>query len=187
MCARCDDLEEQVAYLTSELGLQVRTDAIARLRLALRAATPVHHGALSCAQMLAALYAADGRPLSRYQILEAVPSPSDRDRDAKIVDVWVCAARKALGRELIANVWGQGYQLSPEGMERVAYIVGDAHGKAAPSDIQELNDRESGELRSIAAHVAGILAHRDADGGADVAQVYRRIVDRLTGQPRRAA
>ncbi|MCR5876952.1 hypothetical protein [Phenylobacterium sp. J367] len=54
-------------------------------------------------------------------------------------------------------------------------------------DVQDLHDRSSEELREMAAHIAGILAHRDGDGGAQTASAYQRIADRLTGKPRRAA
>lgn len=186
MCQRCDDLEEQVAYLKSELGLQERADAIEKIRRLMGSAA-TSNGRASVSRMILALYAAHGRPMNKYQIMDAVPSPTDKDRDAKIVDVWVCLARKRLGRDAVLNVWGNGYQLSPEAMERIALLLGDDQGRASILDIQELNDRESGELRSIAAHIAGILSHRDGDSGESVAKIYRRIADRVSLQPKAAA
>lgn len=56
-----------------------------------------------------------------------------------------------------------------------------------PEDIQDFNDRTSEELRELIALAAGIHARRDGDGGALVATCLRRVADRLTGQPRRAA
>lgn len=56
-----------------------------------------------------------------------------------------------------------------------------------PDEIQALHDRPSEDLRALMAHIAGIHAHRDQDGGQIIATAMRRIADRLTGQPRRAA
>lgn len=53
--------------------------------------------------------------------------------------------------------------------------------------IQTLHDMPREELREVIAHAAGIHAHRDGDGGGLIAEALRRIADRLTGQPRRAA
>lgn len=57
----------------------------------------------------------------------------------------------------------------------------------SPAQIQDLNDMPGEDLRDLMAHAAGIHAHRDGDGGALVAQALRRIADRLTYRPRRAA
>lgn len=56
-----------------------------------------------------------------------------------------------------------------------------------PEEIQALHDRPSEELRALMAHVAGIHAHRDQDGGRTIGTAMRRIADRLTGQPRQAS
>lgn len=46
-----------------------------------------------------------------------------------------------------------------------------------PHEIHALNDRDSEDLRSMAAHIAGILAQRD--GCDESAAAFRRIGDRL--------
>jgi hypothetical protein len=43
------------------------------------------------------------------------------------------------------------------------------------------------DLRQVIAHAAGIHAHRDGDNGERIGEALGRIVDRLTGKPRRAA
>jgi hypothetical protein len=43
------------------------------------------------------------------------------------------------------------------------------------------------DLRQVIAHAAGIHAHRDGDGGKQMAEALRRIADRLTGAPRTAS
>jgi hypothetical protein len=124
-CARCADLEEQVAYLRSELGLQHDNQAHRRVRnvmLTRKAGGKV--GRTGSVGLVMALYAAKGRPVTRWQILEAVASPSGNDdRLPKIIDVWVCYARKTLGHDAIENVWGKGYCLTSTGMERVRAII----------------------------------------------------------------
>lgn len=60
--------------------------------------------------------------------------------------------------------------------EQVAYLTAEL-GQSASADAVD----------KVRLAFAGILAHRDGDGGQGVAIIYRRIADRLTGQPRRAA
>jgi hypothetical protein len=124
-CARCADLEEQIAYLRSELGLQHDNQAHRRVRdvmLTRNAGGKV--GRSGSVGLVMALYGAKGRPVTRWQLLETVASPSGNDeRLPKIIDVWVCYARKTLGHDAIANVWGKGYCLTSTGMERVRAII----------------------------------------------------------------
>jgi DNA-binding winged helix-turn-helix (wHTH) protein len=133
MCDRCPELEERVAWLESELGIQRSVQVVRRLREFMLSQTGKSKvGRSQVAELVAALYAANGRPLTRYQIMEAIPSPTGRDdRDDKLVDVWVCFARRSFGRETISNVWGRGYALSGVGVAKVAGILGDATKAAA--------------------------------------------------------
>ena len=126
-CPHCAEKDERIAWLESELGLQKDGDAYANLRNVLmtaRTPTSRHTGSAGCVM---ALYHAKGRTMTRLQILEACPSPSGiEDRVEKVVDVWICFARKSLGREAIESVWGRGYRLTPMGVERVGAIIGGA-------------------------------------------------------------
>lgn len=128
MCVRCEELEERVAWLEGELGIQRVADHVLALRqvldVALREQGAQRRGRNQSAELVMALYRANGRPLSRYQLLDAIPSPTGRERDAKIVDVWVCIARKGIGADAIENVWGRGYRLSQAGIARVAEALG---------------------------------------------------------------
>lgn len=80
-----------------------------------------------------ALWSARPRMLTKEQLLKATSGLGYDDREIKIVDVFVCKARKklaAVGVE-IETVWGQGYR-----------IVGpwrgpDAGVASAPSTLQE--------------------------------------------------
>jgi hypothetical protein len=57
-----------------------------------------------------------------------------------------------------------------------------------PHEIHALHDRDSEDLRGLAAHIAGILAQRD--GCDESAAVFQRIGDRLAvvgASERRAA
>lgn len=55
------------------------------------------------------------------------------------------------------------------------------------AELKQLDNLANEELRELMAYAAGIHAHRDGDGGFLIATALRRIADRLTGQPRRAA
>lgn len=122
-CNRCEELKERVAWLESELGVQVNTsDAITICReLKIRP---------QAGQIVLALYRAKGRLVSNLQLWDAIPqvvSPKfDDDRSYKMLDVQVCNARKGLGDGMIETVWGKGKALSPAGMARVAAILGEA-------------------------------------------------------------
>jgi DNA-binding response OmpR family regulator len=128
MCGRCMELEERVAYLEGELGLRLQADQVARLREVLLGATMgVTRGRAQPAEAVLALYRAKGRPVTKWQLMDAVPPASgvanDDERDPKIVNVWVCVARKGLGADAISTVWGRGYQMTVAGMARVTEIL----------------------------------------------------------------
>jgi DNA-binding response OmpR family regulator len=134
-CPRCDELRERVAWLESELGLQRdQTDVEALRRVILRFRYRSGGiGSAHCARMLLALYRAGGRAMSRYQLMEAAPPSGggEDDRNANLVGVMMCLARRALGYGAIENVWGSGYRLTPTGIARVAEILGEAQRAAA--------------------------------------------------------
>lgn len=123
-CSHCAELEEEVAWLRSELGLQQSADVKRRLYSAMTGGRN-KDGRLQACDLVAALYSANGRPMTRMQIMEAVPSPSgnERDRDMKIVDVWVSVAKKSLGPDTIQALRGTGYYLTASGSARVAEIL----------------------------------------------------------------
>lgn len=131
MCSRCDDLEEQVAWLRSELGLQ--RDLATENRLCETIPRGAHAGRPQLARFVMALYAAKGRPVTRFQLLEACP-PTTADEDSrseKILDVWVWRARGWLGRDAVLTLHGKGYRLSESGMAKVAALLGDDQRAAA--------------------------------------------------------
>lgn len=116
MCARCAELEEEVAYLRSELGVQQDASLVDILK--------VRFGLVrGWAALLAALYRAKGRCVMRAQLEEAIPNPNDRDRDDRIVSVYIALLRGALGKDAIATVWGSGYRLTESGLERVEAVL----------------------------------------------------------------
>jgi DNA-binding winged helix-turn-helix (wHTH) protein len=182
MCQRCEELEEEVAYLRSEMGLEIGAGQIATIRQAFNLSP-------ACARLLLVLHRASGRVMSRLQMLDALPARYDghEDRDERIVNVHVSRIRQAVGPGFIRNEWGKGYHLTAEGMNIIGTALGEVSPPVAGFELQDLNDRPSEELRGLAATIAGICAHRDGDGGAETAKTLRRIADRLTGQPRRAA
>jgi DNA-binding response OmpR family regulator len=124
MCARCEELEERVAWLESELGLQTHALTLDLLRSAMN--TGSTYKRKGAAALVAALYGAKGRPLDRLQLSERLPRGGRDGRDERVVDVYICAARKELGADIIATVWGGGYRLTDTGMARVSAILSTA-------------------------------------------------------------
>jgi DNA-binding response OmpR family regulator len=118
-CAHCEQLEEQVAWLKSELGIQMDSTRHAKITKGLRLQGQT-------AAMVLVLYQARGRVVSQVAMNDAVPSPLvGEDRGPKFVDVQICRARKVLGKGAIENIFGKGYRLSPSGMNTVATALGE--------------------------------------------------------------
>ena len=100
---RMADMEEELAYLRSEVGLSIRSTQIRVLK---DLGMGSHH-----ARVILALRAARGRTLSVFQVAEAADlTPGS----AKTV---VCAAKRWL--PMIKNQRGAGYYLTKEGQEWV--------------------------------------------------------------------
>lgn len=116
-CDRCAELEEEIAFLKSELGEARAGEAghDARKALGLRPG----HMALALR-----LYRAKGHLVTKWQCEEAIPLKwAAEDRVSKIVDVYICQIRAALGRDAVETVWGQGYRLSAKGLALMAAAV----------------------------------------------------------------
>lgn len=111
-CARCDVLEEEIAYLRSELGLQTELT----MKRGLSRSLGLSPGELSLAL---ALYRAKGRVVTSSFLEEILPDPRGNagERTLKLVQVYVCRLRRTLGFDAIDTIWGQGYQLMPKGRE----------------------------------------------------------------------
>ena len=122
MCDRCEELQESVAWLESELGIQRSADRVERIKSALFPYRRSGRG--QAAYLLEALYAAKGKVMTKLQILEALPSPSrNEERGLKLVDVVVCIARASLGKGAIQTVWGLGYRMTDAGLEAIRAIL----------------------------------------------------------------
>lgn len=122
-CSRCADLEEEIAYLKSELGLRDDADQIEALREGLDVATAEAH-------FLRALYNAKGRTVSHMALLDAIPARMP-DRDHSIVKVYASRVRARLGPGSIENIWGVGYRLSEEALIRVSAVLNPIQLRAA--------------------------------------------------------
>lgn len=136
MCARCSDLEDRIAWLESELGLQKDAETFARLHAFIAEKinpTGFGRGAKQPTLMALVLYRAKGRPVSHAQLMEAIPPKNggEDDRTENIVKVWASCVRAALGEEAMRTVYGVGYSLTATGLDAVAGIVGEKR-EAAP-------------------------------------------------------
>jgi DNA-binding response OmpR family regulator len=120
MCERCEELQEEVAYLRNELGLQVTASEVYAVTTALSIRP-------QAARLAIAMYRAGGRLMTNMQMFEAIPQvlgeKFNDDRSTKLVDVQVCNLRKAMGADAIATVWGKGRALTPAGRARIAAIL----------------------------------------------------------------
>lgn len=124
MCDRCDDLEERVAWLESELGLRGELERVDVFRAA----------GLAPAEglLVSRLYAARGRVVSREQLEEALPAIDPAgERVCHIVRCYVSRVRAKLGHDAIATIWGGGYRLTDHGMTTVAAFLGPREAAVA--------------------------------------------------------
>lgn len=123
MCARCAKLEEENAYLKSELGLRRTASEVQALRegLGLRP---------QACRMLLMLYRGRGRVVPHVQLAEEINTDAVND-GLDLVKVYASYIRKAIGRAELINAHGQGYRLAPSAINRVAEIIGEAQPKAA--------------------------------------------------------
>lgn len=111
--ARITELEEEVAYLRSELGLVRDLAQIGRLVTRLRIGK-------TQANFLLALYNSRANPLNRYRLYDITRMHGLREEvDIKIVDIQVCKLRRQLGHDVIETVRGLGYRLTPLGVATV--------------------------------------------------------------------
>lgn len=113
MCAHCEELQAEVEWLKSELGLvedEVALDALRRTGL-----SP------ACARIVLALYSRRGRVVSRFTLDDLLPNVHGHEREStSIVGVLICRIRKLLPEGGLETLWGKGYSLTPGGMAWVA-------------------------------------------------------------------
>jgi DNA-binding response OmpR family regulator len=112
-----EELEEEVAFLRSELGWSLRETDLELLV----AAYPMRK---SSARLVMALYRVAPRLLSVWQLDRIVEATQSEDRDPKIINVMIHFARRGMGADAIKNVWGQGYRLTPHGIALVDAALG---------------------------------------------------------------
>lgn len=126
MTCDCEALRDRVAELESELGLRRQAELMHALALVGRELSD--RRAPSASRILAALYAAKGRPVSTDNLMRAAPNKGyhEDERLRNIVSVYVYYLRKALGKDAIETVYGFGYRLSAKGMAQAAAMLGDA-------------------------------------------------------------
>lgn len=77
------------------------------------------------ASIVLALHAKRGRTMTKEALMTAAYQGMD-EPVIKIIDVFVCKARKKIGADKIGTAWGLGYYLTPAGIELVdaALLVG---------------------------------------------------------------
>lgn len=112
------DLEAVTAerdYLRGELGML--NDSARVLGLMSNAGLTATEAA-----MVDRLYSFPGKAISRDRLLAQAWGDRADDVEIGIITVYVCKVRRKLGADVIENVWGHGYRLTPRGRQ----IVDDA-------------------------------------------------------------
>lgn len=107
------ELEEQVVYLRSELGIAIEASATDDMIQAFRL-TPFE------GLILMALRMAYPRVMTRATLIDFIP-PSWRKEDAArtLLDVHVHRIRHKMGQGVIRTVYAVGFRLTPEGLSAV--------------------------------------------------------------------
>lgn len=109
-CARCEDLEEQVAYWKSEAGAVFEETLYARLRK--------RHG-LTKAECRILTILSNGRVVPRLSLAELCGLAS-----LDSLDVLVSRVRKRMGFGVIDTIYGRGYSIGSIGTEAINAVNG---------------------------------------------------------------
>lgn len=160
---RNDRLEEEVAFLKSELGIV--KDKTAETAFATRWGLTGKE-----AKILSHLYQKKGGLASRDGVMLAVYQGSPDEPEQKIVDVFMCKIRRKIGRDIVETIWGRGWRLTPHGVEVCAGLVG-----TPLSEIERAGDDERSTLARYQSYI-GLKALRAI--GAD-RKTNRQVADAL--------
>ena len=119
-CARCRELEDRIAILEDELGME-RERVQKRILLAAFGLTQTE------VWFLLALWRARGRFVSPYWLLDNRPVRSlDEDKQSNplnVVRVYVFKLRRKVGAECFETMRDEGYRLTPEGMAKLHKVI----------------------------------------------------------------
>lgn len=108
---RIADLEEQVAYLKSELGISRDMAIAARFKKAFG----LTRGESS---IVAMLYSSRFKAFTKDQLFEATRDAGRSEEPGmKVVDVLMYRVRRRLGYQSICTIHNRGYALTPYGVE----------------------------------------------------------------------
>lgn len=113
MCARCEELEDEIAWLRSELGASVDATTLAAIR---------GRFSLTRAQaiIVMCLFNAKCRVVSFARLAEATPvGVRSGESDCQLVRSHICRIRKVVGEDAIETVRGDGWRISNEFYSRV--------------------------------------------------------------------
>lgn len=130
-CCRCsyaehkaDQLEEQVAFLKSELGIVEDAFELNRIRSALGVR------GWNEAKIILRLMKAK-KHVATHDLLHELVSTRHRELSSKNVDVYVCRLRKRLGDDAIKTIWGVGFEITPVGLAIMADLLSSQEQLAA--------------------------------------------------------
>lgn len=127
--ARIAELENEVAYLRSELGLAIDLQRVRRVCETLEIPPRLAHGLL-------ALHDVAPRILTPAQIDERVPSPYGcLDRGVSFSRVLIYGLRRRLGREAVELVARLGYRIGPTGKAAVIRALAEDGAAAAQTAV----------------------------------------------------
>lgn len=115
--ARLIALEEDNAYLKSELGILTSLDQVADLQA---------HGLTPAQAMIAISLYRSGRTMSAIALWEQLPHTHGGE-DVKIVNMYVCCIRRVAGADTISTHLGVGYRITPKGRQWVEERLSPIH------------------------------------------------------------
>ena len=119
-CARCRELEDRVATLEDQLGIE-RERVEKRILLAAFGLTQTE------VWYLLALWRAKGRVVDPYWLLDNRPIRSlDEDKQSNplnVVRVYMFKLRRKLGSECFESLRDEGYRLTPAGLAKVQKVI----------------------------------------------------------------
>ncbi len=111
---RFQQLEERIQFLESEMAMVLKAANVAAIMNRFSVGPGI-------AKLIQALYQAKGRVLDEGRLMDAIGSNGE---SGKVVQTYVCRARKALGAfDTIQTVRNMGFRLTETGKEQLDQIA----------------------------------------------------------------
>jgi DNA-binding winged helix-turn-helix (wHTH) protein len=118
MPATLEEAYEEIRNLRRDLGIETEHRTVAKIHAGMKVSPQQ-------ATMLATLWRRADKISSRSTLMTAMYGDGDGPENDKIVAVQLCKINKSVGVVVVANVWGKGYALTPDGRKLIDKVLSE--------------------------------------------------------------